>query len=88
MTKSDDKILDVLNETGAALSKTGLEVNSNRFGVRISYSTIENRLPKLIEAGLIKRNETNEHWYEITHDGVAYLEEGYRPPEIDHEDGS
>ena len=83
MTGSDDSILEVLRETGSALSMKGIEVNSYILGSTIPYPTIQRRLPKLVEADLVEQINEYEKWYLITENGSAYLEGDHTPPDID-----
>jgi repressor of nif and glnA expression len=73
MTGYDDKILEVLGETGAALSKKGIQVNAEIRGTEISYSTVKRRLPKLVDAGLVKIVRETGPYYRITDLGREYL---------------
>ena len=83
MTKSDDSILEVLDEFSGALSLRGIEVNSELLGRRVPYSTIQDRVPKLISGGLIKTVDEHEQWYLITDEGSAYLDGDHTPPELE-----
>ena len=83
MTKSDDAILQVLADTGAALDLKALEVNCHMFHDRIHYNTAKRRVPMLLEAGLIERLELNERFVRITDDGRAYLKGEFTPPDLD-----
>jgi predicted transcriptional regulator len=83
MTGSDDSILEVLEETDSGLSMKGIEVNSYLLGSKISYPTIQRRVPKLVEAGLIEQIESYDKWYVITEDGSAYLEGDHTPPDLE-----
>ena len=74
MTGRDDIILELLSESGVALNKKGLELNLQRDGSDVSYSTLQRRLPKLEEAGLIEMVVEKGAWYAITDKGEAYLE--------------
>lgn len=73
MTGSDDKILELLGESGVALNKRGIEVNFELGDEEISYSTIKRRLPKFVEAGLVEKVEAKGLYYQITEDGRQYL---------------
>lgn len=79
MTDSDDTILEFLQETGAAFSQRGLEVNFNQRQIQLSYSTIKRRIDLLENAGLIQCVEEKGGYYEITERGEMYLE-----GELDH----
>ena len=82
MTKSDDRILEVLDDLGAALSMRGIEINSKILDNRVPYGTINDRLPKLIDAGLITTVDEHEQWYMISENGSAYLDGDYVPPDL------
>lgn len=69
MTKSDDAILEFLDETGIAIPPTAIAFNLEK----ISRPTVDRRLPKLEGAGLVKRYEDPRGYYEITNRGRAYL---------------
>jgi len=73
MTGRDDIILEFLDESGVVLNKRGLEINLQRDGADVSYSTLQRRLPKLEESGLIKMVVGQGAWYEITETGRQYL---------------
>ncbi|MFD1642195.1 ArsR family transcriptional regulator [Halohasta litorea] len=83
MTGSDDSILEVLEESDSALSMKGIEVNSYVLGNTIPYPTIQRRVPKLVEAGLIDQLEEYDKWYLISEDGSAYLEGEHTPPDLE-----
>jgi predicted transcriptional regulator len=83
MTKSDDSILEVLNEFNGALSLRGIEVNSELLGRRVPYSTIQDRIPKLIDGELVETVDEHEQWYLITDEGSAYLEGDHTPPDLE-----
>jgi len=74
MTGRDDIILEFLAESGAAHNKKGIEINLEENADRISYSTIQRRLPKLEEAGLVEQVREEGAWYQITDEGASYLE--------------
>ncbi|MFC7079284.1 winged-helix domain-containing protein [Halorussus caseinilyticus] len=73
MTGSDDRILELLAESGVALNKKALEVNFELEGEDISYSTIKRRLPMLEEIGLVEQVRQKGSYYRITEKGRAYL---------------
>lgn len=73
MTGNDDSILEYFHEHDVALPPTGLEINLNREGISISYSTILRRLKKLQEAGLVNKVREKEGYYAITEKGREYL---------------
>jgi len=74
MTGRDDIILEFLSESGAIMNKRGLEINLRHEGSDISYSTIQRRLPKLENAGLVEMIVEQGAWYKITEKGIQYLE--------------
>lgn len=82
MTGSDDKILELLEESGVALNKKGLEVNLELEGEDISYSTIKRRLPLLDEAGLVEQVREKGSYYRVTEKGQQYLAGDFSPEEI------
>jgi DNA-binding transcriptional ArsR family regulator len=69
MTKSDDAILELLGEAGIAIPPTAIAFNIEN----ISRPTVDRRLPKLEEAGLVKRYEEPQGYTEITEQGRQYL---------------
>jgi DNA-binding MarR family transcriptional regulator len=69
MTKSDDAILEFLAHHGIALPPTAIAFNIQN----VSRPTIDRRLPKLEEAGLVKRYEDPQGYTEITDRGREYL---------------
>ncbi|MDZ5812396.1 ArsR family transcriptional regulator [Halorubrum sp. AD140] len=69
MTKSDDAILEFLAHHGIALPPTAIAFNIQN----ISRPTIDRRLPKLEDAGLVKRYDDPQGYTEITDRGLAYL---------------
>ncbi len=83
MTKSDDKILEVLEKLTGATTIRGIEVNSELWGIRVPYSTAKGRIPRLINAGLIRTVDQHEQWYMITEEGSAYLAGDHVPPDLD-----
>ncbi|WP_018259317.1 winged helix-turn-helix domain-containing protein [Halomicrobium katesii] len=74
MTGRDDIILEFLDESGAILNKKALEINLNAEEAGISYSTIQRRLPKLEETGLVELVIEEGTWYRITDRGRSYLQ--------------
>ena len=88
MTGRDDIILEMLSESGVVLNKRGLEINLQREEADISYSTIQRRLPKLEEAGLIEEIVEEGAWYAITEKGEAYLEGQEDLRDLDEPDDS
>jgi DNA-binding PadR family transcriptional regulator len=73
MTGNDDSILEYLHEHDVALPPTGLEINLEREGISISYSTILRRLKKLEANGLVDKVREKEGYYAITEKGQEYL---------------
>ena len=69
MTKSDDAILELLAESGIAIPPRAIAFNIQN----VSRPTIDRRLPKLEEAGLVKRYEDPQGYTEITDRGREYL---------------
>ena len=83
MTDADDSILELLADSGLALNKKTIHVNFEIEGISTSYSTIKRRLTKLENADLIKLVRKKGGYYSITDDGYAYLNEKYRPPDLE-----
>lgn len=73
MTGSDDSVLEYLSEHDVALPPTGLEINLNREGISISYSTIHRRLQKLQDKGMVEKVHKKKGYYAITEKGKQYL---------------
>ena len=69
MTRSDDAILELLNEAGIAIPPTAIAFNIDN----VSRPTVDRRLPKLESAGLIKRYEEPRGYTEISENGRRYL---------------
>ena len=69
MTKSDDAILELLDESGIAIPPRAMAFNIEN----VSRPTIDRRLPKLEDAGLVKRYTDPRGYTEITDRGRAYL---------------
>jgi len=69
MTKSDDAILELLDECGIAIPPRAIAFNIDN----VSRPTIDRRLPKLEEAGLVERYEDPQGYTRITDRGRAYL---------------
>ncbi|AFK19039.1 ArsR family transcriptional regulator [Haloferax mediterranei ATCC 33500] len=82
MTGNDDKILELLAQGRLALNKKAIMVNFELRDIDISYSTVKRRLPMLEEAGLVKMVREQGGYYQITDDGLAYLNEEFEPPEL------
>ena len=73
MTGNDDTILEYLHEHDVALPPTGLEINLEREGIQVSYSTIIRRLKKLQQHGLVNKVREKEGYYAISEKGRKYL---------------
>ncbi len=69
MTKSDDAILELLDECGIAIPPRAIAFNIEN----VSRPTIDRRLPKLEEAGLVERYDDPQGYTRITKRGRAYL---------------
>jgi len=69
MTKSDDAILELLDECGIAIPPRAIAFNIEN----VSRPTVDRRLPKLEEAGLVERYENPQGYTRITDRGRAYL---------------
>jgi len=74
MTGNDDTILEFFADSEVALPPTGLEINLNREGVDISYSTVHRRLKELHERGLLDKIDEDKGYYAISEKGRAYLD--------------
>jgi repressor of nif and glnA expression len=83
MTGSDDKILELLAEGELALNKKAMHVNFEIRDIDLSYTTIKRRIPDLEEAGLVRKVQPEGAYYQITDEGLAYLDGEHEPPEID-----
>lgn len=66
MNQTDDRILELLEESGLILSPNIISVNLD-----YSRSWVSQRLTKLVDAELIRK--VNGGHYEITDTGQAYL---------------
>ncbi|WP_226023203.1 helix-turn-helix domain-containing protein [Halomicrobium salinisoli] len=73
MTRSDDVILEFLEDTGAGHNLQGIANNFQDRNIEISYTTLTRRLPKLEEAGLVRILPGQGKYYAITEEGEAYL---------------
>jgi len=73
MTGNDDSILEFLEEHDIALPPRGLEINLQRENIGISYRTINRRLKRLQEEGLVEKVDEKSSYYAITEKGRAYL---------------
>ncbi|RQG94083.1 ArsR family transcriptional regulator [Natrarchaeobius chitinivorans] len=69
MTKSDPAILEVFEEAGLAIPPGVVDYHI----VGVSGSTIDRRLPILVEHGLLEKVDEKRGYYEITDRGRAYL---------------
>jgi len=69
MTKSDDAILELLDESNLTIPPMAIAFNIEN----ISRPTVDRRLPKLEKAGLIKRYDEPRGYTEITQKGRTYL---------------
>jgi len=69
MTKSDDAILELLDECGIAIPPRAIAFNIEN----VSRPTIDRRLPKLEAAGLVERYDDPQGYTRITDRGRAYL---------------
>lgn len=67
MTRADDRILETLDDSGLALSPAVIAYN-----IGFSRSYVNSRISKLRKHGLI--NRVDQGYYEITDEGVAYLD--------------
>jgi len=70
MTKSDDAILELLEESGIAIPPRAIAFNIGN----VSRPTVDRRLPKLEQAGLVDRYDDPQGYTEITDRGRAYLD--------------
>lgn len=66
MNQTDDRILDLLDESGLLLSPAVIAVNLD-----YSRNWVSKRLARLLEAGLVEKSESS--YYEITDLGQQYL---------------
>jgi len=85
MTGNDDSILEFLDERDVALSPRGLDINLDREGIGISYRTINRRLKRLHEEGLVEKADEERGWYAITDKGRKYLEGDLDASELEDE---
>jgi DNA-binding transcriptional ArsR family regulator len=69
MTKSDDAILELLDECGIAIPPRAIAFNIEN----VSEPTVSRRLPKLEKAGLVKRFSDPQGYSKITEKGRDYL---------------
>lgn len=74
MTKSDDAILEFLDEHALAFPPRAIEYNlRTRKDVEISYTTVNRRLKELLENGLVHKEYEEGGFYSITDRGRKYL---------------
>lgn len=84
LSKYDAPILRGLEESGYALPPAVLDYNlQSRHDIEISYSTINRRLKKLSEAGLVEKEYDEGGYYGITELGKRYLENDLSKDEAD-----
>ena len=69
MTKSDDAILELLDESNLTIPPMAIAFNIEN----VSRPTVDRRLPKLEKAGLVKRYDDPRGYTKITDRGRAYL---------------
>ncbi|MDB9295815.1 ArsR family transcriptional regulator [Halorubrum ezzemoulense] len=69
MTKSDDAILELLDECGIAIPPRAIAFNVDN----VSRPTVDRRLPKLEDTGLVERYDNPQGYTRITNCGRAYL---------------
>lgn len=73
ITKSDDVILELLEECGIAIPPRAIAFNIQN----VSRPTIDRRLPKLETAGLVDRYDNPQDYTMITDRGRAYLADSF-----------
>jgi CTP-dependent riboflavin kinase len=74
MTKSDDAILEYLNDTGLALPPRAISYNmQTRENADISYTTVNRRLKQLLNQTLVTKEYEKGGFYSITERGQKYL---------------
>lgn len=64
----DDRILELLDESGLILSPSIMSAN-----LELTRPHISARLAELLEHGLVERTDTGQGHYRITEKGKAYL---------------
>ena len=69
MTKSDDAILELLDESDLTIPPMAIAFNIEN----VSRPTVDRRLPKLEQAGLVRRYDNPQGYTVITDRGRAYL---------------
>ena len=83
MTGSDDLILEFLAESGAAHNLRGVVNNLTYRGESISYNTVQRRMPKLLDSGLVEEIPGQGSYYQITETGREYLAGNVRASALD-----
>ena len=66
MNQTDDRILDLLDESGLMLSPAVIAVNLD-----YTRNWVSKRLSRLLDAGLVEKSESS--YYSITEQGQQYL---------------
>jgi repressor of nif and glnA expression len=79
--------LELLEESGVALSKRGIEVNLAESDSEISYTTIKNHINLAEASGLVEIVESEGTWYRITDRGRKYLAGELDVSELEGDDG-
>lgn len=69
MTKSDDVILEFLDEKDIAAPPMVISFNVDG----ISYPTVQRRTAELVKAGLLRKHDEPQGYVEITDKGRTYL---------------
>lgn len=73
MTRSDDVILEFLQEAGTGHNLQGISNNFEDRSIEISYTTLTRRVPKLESADLLRVLPGKGKYYAITEKGEDYL---------------
>lgn len=82
MKSKDDVLLEYLADVGSAEPLGVIYWNLEDRGLAtFSYQTALRRLQRLVEAGLVHTPKTDTTYYQISDDGLAYLEGDHRPPD-------
>lgn len=68
MNQTDDRILELLDESDLILSPAVIAVNLD-----YTRNWVSRRISKLVQAGLIEQTETDGAYYRISDKGRAYL---------------
>lgn len=71
MTLSDSVVLEFLDRHDLELPPKALHANLNRHGHDIGYSTVELRIRKLREHGLVEK--TDSGYYQVSEKGHQWL---------------